>query len=137
MSKENKKGIYIIITVIALVGAVVPFAAQFILPFFFCNQQVVGAEVWNQYVSIILGIVATITSIVSLILGFKSEEQSNATERRTRDLLQGIETRIQLLSQKQDQILQSSLMRDYSESKEAVSVNLASGRSNPDDEQVN
>ncbi len=137
MSKENKKGIYIIITVIALVGAVVPFAAQFILPFFFYNQQVVGAEVWNQYVSIILGIVATITSIVSLILGFKSEEQSNATERRTRDLLQGIETRIQLLSQKQDQILQSSLMRDYSESKEAVSVNLASGRSNPDDEQVN
>lgn len=137
MSNENKNGLYILIGVIVLIGAIVPFAAQFVLPFYFPDKQIAGAEVWNQYVSIILGIVATITSIVSLVLGFRSEEQSNATERRTRDLLQRIEARIQLLSQKQDQIIQSSLIKDYSESKKAVSVNLASGKNNPDDEQVN
>ena len=137
MSNKSKNGLYILIGAIVLVGAIVPFAAQFVLPFYFPDNQIAGAEVWNQYVSIILGIVATITSIVSLVLGFRSEEQSNATERRTRDLLQSIEAKIQLLSQKQDQIIQSSLIKDYSEAKKAVSVNLASGKSNPDDEQVN
>lgn len=134
---KNKSAIYILIGIIVLIGAIVPFAAQFILPFFFPDKQIAGAEVWNQYVSIILGVVATITSIVSLVLGFKSEEQSNATELRTRDMLQRIETRIQLLSQKQDQIIQSSLTKDYNEAKKVVSTNLASGKSNIDDEQVN
>lgn len=137
MNENSKNSIYRLICAIVLIGVIVPFAAQFILPFYFPQKQIAGAEVWNQYVSIILGVVATLTSIVSLVLGFKSEEQSNATERRTRDLLQRIETRIQLLSQKQDQMLQSSLMKDYSESHKAVSVNLASGKNNPDDEQIN
>ena len=134
---KNKNAIYILIGVIVLIGAIVPFGAQFILPFFFPDKQIAGAEVWNQYVSIILGVVATITSIVSLVLGFKSEEQSNATELRTRDMLQRIETRIQLLSQKQDQIIQSSLTKDYNEAKRVVSTNLASGKNNHDDEQIN
>ena len=134
---KNKNAIYILIGVIVLVGAIVPFGAQFILPFYFPDKQIAGAEVWNQYVSIILGVVATITSIVSLVLGFKSEEQSNATELRTRDVLQRIESRIQLLSQKQDQIIQSSLTKDYNEAQRVVSTNLASGKSNPDDEQIN
>lgn len=98
MSENSKKSIYILIGIIVLVGAIVPFVAQFILPFFFSDKQVVGAEVWNQYVSIILGVVATITSIVSLVLGIRSEQHSNETEMRTRDLLQRIETRIQLLT---------------------------------------
>lgn len=134
---KNKNAIYKLIFYIVLIGAIVPFASQFILPFFFPSCKIAGAEVWNQYVSIILGVVATITSIVSLVLGFKSEEQSNATELRTRDMLQRIETKIQLLSQKQDQMMQSSLIKDYNEAKEPVSANLASGKSNPDDEQVN
>lgn len=134
---KNKYAIYILIVVIILIGAIVPFGAQFILPFFFPDKQIAGAEVWNQYVSIILGVVATITSIVSLVLGFKSEEQSNATELRTRDVLQRIEARIQLLSQKQDQIIQISLTKDYNEAQKAVSTNLASGKSNLDDEQIN
>lgn len=135
---KNRNAIYILIGSIILVGAIIPFGAQFILPFFFSDKQIVGAEVWNQYVSIILGVVATITSIVSLVLGFRSEEQSNATELRTRDMLKSIEARIQLLSQKQDQmIIQSSLMNDYSEAKKSVSTNLASGTNNPGDEQIN
>ena len=134
---KNKNAIYQLIFYIVLIGAIVPFGSQFVLPFFYPDKQIAGAEVWNQYVSIILGVVATITSIVSLVLGFKSEEQSNATELRTRDMLQSIETRIQLLSQKQDQMMQSSLIKDYSEAKKSVSTNLASGKSDPDDEQVN
>lgn len=136
MSEKGKNRIYVLLIVIVVVGAIVPFAAQFVLPFFYPETQIAGAEIWNQYVSIILGVVATITSIVSLILGFRSEEQSNATEMRTRNLLQRIDTRIQLLSQKQDQI-QSSLLKDYNEARKAVSVNLASGSSNPDDELIN
>lgn len=134
---KNKNLIYILIITVVIVGAIVPFAAQFVLPFFFPDKQVAGAEIWNQYVSIILGVVATITSVVSLILGFKSEEQSNATELRTRDMLQRIEARIQVLSQKQDQIMQSSLVQYYSEAKKVVSANLASGKNNPNDEQIN
>lgn len=118
------------------IGALVPFAAQFLLPFYNSEISVAGAEVWNQYVSIILGVVATITSIVSLILGFKSEEQSNATERRTRDLLKEIEGKVDLSLQKQDQ-LQNSLLRDFSESRKVVSVNLASGKNTSDEEVIN
>ena len=133
---KNKNAIYILIGTIILVGAIIPFGAQFILPFFFPDKQIAGAEVWNQYVSIILGVVATITSIVSLVLGFKSEEYSNATELRTREMLQRIETRIQLLSQKQDQ-MQSSLINGYREAQKTGAVNLTSGTNNPNDEKIN
>lgn len=134
---RNKYAIYILIGVIILIGAIIPFSAQFILSFFFPDKQIAGAEVWNQYVSIILGVVATITSVVSLVLGFRSEEQSYATELRTRDMLQQIETKIQLLSQKQDQIIQSYLSKNYNEAEQAVSINLASGTNSNDDEQIN
>lgn len=136
-NNTNKIGIYILIGCIVLLGAIVPFAAQFILPFFFPDNKIVGAEVWNQYVSIILGIVATITSIVSLVLGFRSEEQSNATERRTRDLLRNIDMRVQLISQKQDQMLQNSLIKDYSEPANTVSVRFGEGKNKSAQEQIN
>lgn len=132
-----KKRIYILIGVIIGIGAMVPFAAQFIFPFFNSEISISGAEVWNQFVSIILGVVATVTSIVSLILGFRSEEQSNATELRTRDLLQCIQNSLSILSQKQDQIIQSSLVRDYNEAQKSVSTELTKGKHNVDDEQVN
>lgn len=134
---RNRYHIYRLICIIIIIGAIIPFAAQFILPFFFPDRSVAGAEIWNQYVSIILGVVATITSIVSLILGFKSEQQSYETELRTRDVLQRIETSIQLLSQKQDQIMQNTLLVNYNESKESVSANLANGKNAVDDELIN
>lgn len=136
MSEKFKNKIYYLIIAVIAIGALVPFAAQFLLPFYNSEISVAGAEVWNQYVSIILGVVATITSIVSLILGFKSEEQSNATERRTRDLLKEIEGKVDLSLQKQDQ-LQNSLLRDFSESRKVVSVNLASGKNTSDEEVIN
>ena len=64
----------IMITIIT--GGIVPFAAQFLFPTLFHDYIPAGAEVWNQYVSIILGIVATTLSIISLVLCFRSEDRS-------------------------------------------------------------
>ena len=47
-----KKGVYVLIGLVIILGAIVPFAAQFILPFFFETPRIQGAEVWNQYISI-------------------------------------------------------------------------------------
>lgn len=108
----EKEKVYKLIISVVLIGAIVPFAVQFILPIFKPCVKIVGVEVWNQYVGIILGIIATITSIVSLVLGFKSKEESYDTERRTRDLLQDIKGIVTLVSQKQD-MLQNNINREY------------------------
>lgn len=135
MDRAYKNKIFNLIVAVVVIGAIVPFATQFVLPFFFPRCKIVGAEVWNQYVSIILGVVATILSVVSLVLGFKSEEESHKTELRTRDLLNHLEGKIELMSQKQDQI-QFSLLKNFSEAGNAVSVSLTSGSNNPNDEQL-
>lgn len=70
-----KKWVYgIIITVISF-GLIVPFFLEVICTIWFPNISL-GLNIWNQFVSIILGIVATILSIVSLIMGFKNYEDS-------------------------------------------------------------
>lgn len=88
---SHKKFVYTIILVVTLTGSLVPFAAQFILPFFISESKIAGAEIWNQYVGIILGVVATLMSIVSLKMSFDNVEQSHQTELRTRELLEKIE----------------------------------------------
>ena len=60
-------------------GGIIPFAAQFLFPALFKDYSPVGAEIWNQYVSIILGIVATALSIISLVLCFRSEDRSQTS----------------------------------------------------------
>lgn len=68
-----KRWVYgIIITVISL-GLIVPFLSEALLTVWFPEVSL-GLNTWNQFVSIILGIVATILSIVSLIMGFKNYE---------------------------------------------------------------
>lgn len=68
-----KRWVYgIIITVISL-GLIVPFLTETICTVWFPDVSL-GLNTWNQFVSIILGIVATILSIVSLIMGFKNYE---------------------------------------------------------------
>lgn len=74
-------------------------------------------------------------SVVSLVLGFRSEEHSTNTELRINNILTQIEHKIELVSQKQDQI-QFSLSKNFSEAGNGVSINLASGNNNPDDEQL-
>ncbi len=103
MSKYSKVILGLVIGVI-LIGAIVPFGAQFLLPFFNTGAFIQGAEVWNQYVSIVLGVVATILSVVSLKMCFSSEESSKKSEKRTELIWQKVEDKLEILSQKQDYI---------------------------------
>lgn len=100
----NKCRIWIFILVIGVIlfGGLVPFAAQFIFPFVFPNIPISGAEIWNQYVSIILGIVATILSIVSLKMCFSSEEQTHETNIRVQKALDDLDKAVDKVSDKQD-----------------------------------
>ncbi len=103
----DKTKTFVFIGTIIFLGGLVPFAAQFLLPLLYKNANVAGAEVWNQYVSIVLGIVATILSVVSLKMCFLNDEQSRQTELKTQEILDKIDTKIQLLAQKQDQIYET------------------------------
>ena len=68
-----KKWVFgLIITTISL-GLIVPFFSETICTIFVPDISI-GLNTWNQFVGIILGVVATILSIVSLIMGFKNYE---------------------------------------------------------------
>lgn len=105
---SHKKYVYGIILLLSITGLLVPFAAQFVLPFFFPKQNVAGAEIWNQYVSIILGIVATLMSIVSLKMSFDNVNQSHQTELKTRDLFHNIEKHLKDIEHNQGNYLTKS-----------------------------
>ena len=94
--------IFILIFAICFTGLIVPFAAQAILPFFFDADRVDGISLWNQYVSLILGIVAAIMSIVSLYLCFHSEETANNFNKEISRNLAILEEKISNISDKQD-----------------------------------
>lgn len=70
-----KKWVYGIIITVIIIGLIVPFFSEVICTIWFPNTTT-GLSTWNQFVSIILGIVATILSIVSLIMGFKNYEDA-------------------------------------------------------------
>ncbi len=96
--------VYRMILTLALIGLIVPFAAEAILPFFFPDQQLEGIETWNQYVSMILGIVAAIMSVVSLVLCYRSERQSNEAYHKTDKALALMQLQLRDIRQKQDEI---------------------------------
>ena len=86
---ENKYGLRKwsigIISGVVLVGCLGPFIAQCILPFFVPCCSINGLEMWNQYVGIILGVVATILSIVSLVMSFHSSDEAYIQQREAFD----------------------------------------------------
>lgn len=94
--------IYDLIFWIVLIGALVPFAAQFLLPFLVPDVDVKGAEIWNQFVGIVLGVVATILSILSLRMCFDSLYQSRDTENRLTALIKNVSDLLHEVSQKQE-----------------------------------
>lgn len=102
---SHKKYVYNVIFWLSLIGLIVPFASQFILPFFFPCCKVAGVEIWNQYVSIILGVVATLMSVISLKLSFDNVEQSYQTELRTQELLYKIDSHLNDIEHNQDNYL--------------------------------
>ena len=99
-----------LIIIILLVGFIFPLFAEVIIGTYWpCHVK--GVEVWNQFTSVVLGIIATVLSIVSIIMGFKSYDDSAelsekcirilertdtvATDLRSlRDLYVGIESEI-------------------------------------------
>lgn len=101
----EKRNIYWFIGIIIFIGILVPFACQFVIPLFIEAKDISGVEVWNQFVSMILGIVATILSIVSLKMGFDSAESARNTELKTQSVLDGIEEKICILSERQEQMV--------------------------------
>lgn len=103
----EKRNIYWFIGIIIFIGILVPFAYQFIIPLFVEAKDISGVEIWNQFVSMILGIVATILSIVSLKMGFDSAESARVTELKTQSVLDSIDEKICILSERQEQMVKS------------------------------
>lgn len=66
-----KRWVYGIIITVISVGLIVPFFSEAVCTIWFPGASI-GLNTWNQFVGIILGIVATVVSIVSLIMGFKN-----------------------------------------------------------------
>ena len=77
-----KAWIFWFIFAFSIIGFLGPFIAQCILPFFVSDAEIKGLEMWNQYVGIVLGIVATILSIVSLVMGFYSASEASEQQRK-------------------------------------------------------
>ena len=115
MEKRNKKTqlsnkksyiikLYHLILIIAVSGLIVPYAAQFILPFFFPNVKISGIEIWNQYVSLILGIIAAIMSVISLVLCIRSESSNTAISNQIKNNLDLVNKGIERLTDGQKYI---------------------------------
>lgn len=103
-----KNMMYKVIAIILCIGAIGPFLAQCILPFFIDESiQIDSLQLWNQYVSMILGLVALLMSIVSMYLGFKNSDDSASSERRTRNLIGGLDKELREILSDQKQILEA------------------------------
>lgn len=70
-----KGWVVFLVTTVLVVGFIFPLFAEVILGSFF-PSNVNGVETWNQFTSIILGIIATVLSLVSMFMGFKSYDDS-------------------------------------------------------------
>lgn len=109
-----------LITITIFIGGIVPFAAQFLFPAFFESYIPVGAEVWNQYVSIILGIVATTLSIISLVLCFRSEDRSEQSNSQLQETFEKLKDKVDdigkhqlVLEERFNQIIPQNDTGDY------------------------
>ncbi len=134
---KHKYLIYGLVAAVILVGAIIPFGAQFWLPFFKEEAFTSGAEVWNQYVSIVLGIVATILSIVSLKMCFSSEESSKKAEMRTAVIWQKIEGKLDVLSEKQDYIYHTVSQNQPNTQTKTIDGNDANWKQSDKNKQTN
>ena len=84
-----KKWVFNLIIITISFGAIVPFAAEAICTIWFPNVTL-GLNTWNQFVSIILGIIATVLSIVSIIMGFKNYDDTLSVQEKYMEALQKI-----------------------------------------------
>lgn len=102
-----KKWVFRLVVAVIFSGIIVPFASEAILPIFY-PADVSGLATWNQFVSIILGIIATVLSIVSIIMGFKNYDDTLAVQEKYMEALQKISTMAQDLTQVRDEVKRMS-----------------------------
>lgn len=74
----------VLIVGVVIIGILIIFACSL-----FCSE-IPGLEEMNLFVSIVLGIVATIVSIVSMLFSFYGLEKTEESERRQNQVLQQI-----------------------------------------------
>lgn len=70
-----RKWVYRLILYTIIIGLLVPFGTQAVCTLWY-PSAVNGVEVWNDFVGIALGVVATILGVVSLIMGFKNYDDT-------------------------------------------------------------
>lgn len=104
-SKENKKPckrlkwkfsmkwwVFTLIALFCVSGLIGPFAAQFASNSDSVHYTMLNA--WNMYVGIILGVVATLLSIVSLVFSFHNEEEENIQQRNSDAQFEALKTSV-------------------------------------------
>lgn len=74
----------VLITAVIVIGILIVFACSVF------TKEVPGLSEMNQFVSIVLGVVATIVSIVSMLISFYGLEKTEESERRQNVVLQEI-----------------------------------------------
>ena len=108
VEKSKAYSVVLIVSVI-ITGIMIVFACSL-----FCGE-IPGLEEMNLFVSIVLGIVATIVSIVSMLFSFYGLEKTEESERRQNQVLQ--------------QILE--LEKDTQRSTQAIEKSIQTGLQNP------
>ena len=92
-----KKWVFRLILWVIIFGAIVPYFAEVICSIWF-PDAVLGLNVWNQFVSIVLGIVATVLSIVSLIMSFKNYDDTLAIQEKYTETLKQSEIALEKIT---------------------------------------
>ena len=106
----NKWAFRLIVITIVL-GAIVPFASETICTIWFPEASV-GLNTWNQFVSIILGIIATLLSIVSIIMGFKNYEDTLSVQEKYMQALHEIGNMAKDLANVKNDVSRMSSMQE-------------------------
>jgi len=108
VEKAKAYAVLLIVGVI-VIGILLIFACSL-----FC-KEIPGLEEMNLFVSIVIGIVATIVSIVSMLISFYGLEKTEESERRQNEVLQ--------------QILE--IEKDTRRSTQAIEKSMQTGLQNP------
>lgn len=105
------KWVFRLIVITIFLGAIVPFASETICTIWFPDASV-GLNTWNQFVSIILGIIATLLSIVSIIMGFKNYEDTLSVQEKYMQALSEISKMASDLANVKNDVSKMSSMQE-------------------------
>ena len=105
--------VFNIIKITIIFGIIVPFAAETVLPFFCKNNYAINhLSIWNQFVSIILGIIAVVLSIVSIIMSFKNYDDTFKLAKKYEKQLVYMEEMLDAMNEVKQGIYTNSLKAD-------------------------